>query len=242
MLSQQRYSRSHALLRRLARRLLRWRYRNFRPESQRERTVRVAGLQLLVLPGVFSPALHFTSRVFARFLSRLGAIPRGGTVLDLGTGTGVLAIVAARSGAARVVAVDINPAAVRCARSNAARNGAQSVVEVREGNGFGPVDAERFDLVVCNPPYFRGEPKSLAERAFLGGPNLEWFTNFGRELHNHLHTGGHALISLGDAAEIDSILRLLGGCGWRIEQVARRDILVEIIYLFKLTPDVEKTA
>jgi hypothetical protein len=50
------------------------------------------------------------------------------------------------------------------------------------------------------------------------------------------------LISLGDAAEVGAILRLLRGCGWRVEQVARQDILVEIIYLFKLTLDVEKQA
>ncbi|MEP6776174.1 MAG: methyltransferase [Chloroflexota bacterium] len=243
MQPQESYARSHAPapIRRLARRLLRWRYRNFEPHSQPEKLVRVAGLRLRVLPDVFSPAIHFTSGVFARFLSQPSVVPRGGDVLDLGTGSGLLAIAAARSGARRVVALDISPAAVGCARSNVARYGIQSVVEVREGDSFGPLEGERFDLVVCNPPYFRGEPKSLAERAFLGGLHLEWFTKFGRDMHNYLNTSGHALISLGDAAEIDTILRLLRECGWRIEQVARRDILVEIIYLFKSTPNVEKT-
>src|SRR6476469_10674989 len=98
MLPQQSYTRSHAPLRRLARRILRWRYRNFRPDSQPEQSVRVGGLQLRVLPGVFSPALHFTSRVFARFLSQPGVVPEDSSVLDLGTGSGLLAIVAARSG------------------------------------------------------------------------------------------------------------------------------------------------
>lgn len=242
MLLQQSYTRSQAPLRRLARKLLRWRYRKFQPESQPERSVRVGGLQLSVLPDVFSPSIHFTSRVFARFLSRPGVVPQGGSVLDLGTGSGLLAIVAARSGARRVVAIDINPAAVHCARANAARYGLQSIMEVLEGNSFTPVAGERFDLVVCNPPYFRGEPKSLAQSAFMGGSDLEWVTNFGRELHDHLNQRGHALISLGDAAEIDTILRLLRECGWRIDQVSRRDILVEIIYLFKLTSDVEKKA
>lgn len=204
--------------------------------------MRAGGLKLRVLPGVFSPSLHFTSRVFARFLSRPGVVPQGGSVLDLGTGSGLLAIVAARSGAGRVIAIDINPAAVRCAGSNIALYDLQSVVEVREGDGFSPVQDDRFDLVICNPPYFRGEPDSVAERAFLGGRNLEWFTSFGRDLHAHLNPGGRALIVLGDAAEIDTILRMLHECGWRIEQVARRDILVEIIYIFKLTPDVEKKA
>jgi methylase of polypeptide subunit release factors len=144
--------------------------------------------------------------------------------------------VAALSGAGQVVAVDVSPEAVKCASLNVARYGLGQSIEVRQGDGFVAVASERFDVVLCNPPYFRGEPATLAQRAFLGGSNLEWFTNFGRDLHYHLNSGGHALISLGDAAEIDLILSLLRECGWRVDEVARRDILVERIYLFKLTP------
>ena len=75
------------------------------------------GLPLVVLPGVLNPALFRSSGVVLEALDG-GAVPAGATVLDLGTGSGVLAVAAARS-ARSVVAVDINPAAVRCARINA---------------------------------------------------------------------------------------------------------------------------
>ncbi len=91
-------------------------------------------------------------------------IPPDASVLDLGCGTGVVSVFAAQQ-AGRVVAVDINPAAVRCARINALLNGVEGTVEVREGDLFTPVADERFDVIVFNPPYFRGQPRSSFERA-----------------------------------------------------------------------------
>ena len=171
------------VLRRAGKRLLAWRYRRFTPESEPDRVVKIAGLRLHVMRGVFDPSMHFTSGVLARFVMSPGAIPLDISVLDLGTGTGVLAIAAALSGAGKVVACDINPAAIESARRNVEDHRLSDIVSVRQGDMFAPVQGERFDLVLCNPPYFRGEPKSMAERAYLAGPNLEWLHKFGNALN-----------------------------------------------------------
>jgi methylase of polypeptide subunit release factors len=71
--------------------------------------------------------------------------------LDLGTGNGVQALAAARH-ARRVVATDLNPRALDFARFNARLNGCEQI-ECRRGDGFAPVAGERFDLIVCNPPF-----------------------------------------------------------------------------------------
>jgi len=71
--------------------------------------------------------------------------------LDLGSGGGVQALLASRH-CQQVVGVDLNPRAVAFARFNARLNGIRNV-EFREGDLFAPVADERFDLVVCNPPY-----------------------------------------------------------------------------------------
>lgn len=75
----------------------------------------------------------------------------GRRVLDLCTGSGVVAIAAAAMGAASVTAFDICPHAVRCSRGNAV--GAGVHVDVREGSWTGALDHDPFDLVVSNPPY-----------------------------------------------------------------------------------------
>jgi release factor glutamine methyltransferase len=222
-------------MRRAGKRFLAWKYRRFSPDSEPDSTVNIAGLRLYVLRGVFNPAVHFTSGVLAGYLKKPGVISVSDSVLDLGTGTGVIALTAALSGAGRVVATDISPEAVRCARLNVKRYGLERVVKVQEGDMFAVVHAEKFDLVLCNPPYFRGEPANMAERAFLAGLSLEWIKRFGHDLHDHLSPSGGSIISLGDAADIAAIVNLLEEAGWSCIEVGRRDIVVETVYLFRLT-------
>lgn len=84
-------------------------------------------------------------------------------VLDLGTGSGIVAIsLALECPAARIVAVDLSNEAISVARNNAGRLGAQ--VKFRIGDWFAPVAGEQFDLVVANPPYVaEGDPHLLRD-------------------------------------------------------------------------------
>ncbi|MFN3324309.1 MAG: methyltransferase [Bryobacteraceae bacterium] len=85
-----------------------------------------------------------------------------GTALDLGCGAGTLALLLS-SDAGRVIGTDINPRAVALAQFNAAANGRENV-EFREGDVYAPVEGERFDVIVSQPPYYPG-----AGQVFLHG-------------------------------------------------------------------------
>jgi methylase of polypeptide subunit release factors len=87
----------------------------------------------------------------ARTLARLTLRHRVGSALDLGTGSGLHALLAARH-AQTVVGIDVNPRALDYARLNARLNGIGNV-ELLEGSWFEPVAARRFDLIVANPPF-----------------------------------------------------------------------------------------
>jgi ribosomal protein L11 methyltransferase len=101
-----------------------------------------------LIPGMaFGTGEHETTRLCAAALERY--VTPSSRWLDLGTGTGLLAIVAARCGAARVLAVDDDPEAVRVATSVVARNGAADRVLVREGSIDERVE-ETFDGIVAN--------------------------------------------------------------------------------------------
>ena len=105
------------------------------------------GTELVVLPGVFPPKAD--SALLAEGL-RLEGVKN---VLDLGTGTGALAIWAAQRGVASVVAVDISDAAVRNAKRNVERLGLRSRIDVRLGSGFDSVaESESFDVILANLP------------------------------------------------------------------------------------------
>lgn len=99
-------------------------------------------------PGLaFGTGQHQSTRLALKLLSE--AIPEGATptVLDVGTGSGILAVAAAQLGASRVHAVDIDPLAVEAARETARRNGVADRVTVEEGS---VPNGQRYDLVVAN--------------------------------------------------------------------------------------------
>ena len=84
-------------------------------------------------------------------------VKEGDQVLDVGTGCGLLGILAAKK-AGGVVAVDLNPFAIRCARENSALNGAQDKMDFVQASLFSALNSGvRFDLILFNAPYLPSE-------------------------------------------------------------------------------------
>ncbi len=220
--------------RRAAKYWLGWKYRAFSPDQAPTRHVKVAGLTLLVEPTVFNPSLHFTSGFFADYLVGASSAVASNRVLDLGTGSGLLAIAAALGGARHVTAVDLNPAAVLAARMNVSLYGLAGRVRVVEGDMFEPVLGERFDVIICNPPYLRGEPTSPGTLAYMAGDTFGWLRRFSRSASEHLDEGGRCLLVLADRTDLRTVLRIFKRDGWRVRQMARRDVIVERLFIFEL--------
>ncbi len=111
----------HGPFRRLLRRLIHFFSYHFILSRGQTRITRAAGFRLTVRPTVFHPRYFISSERFAEFISRLDLT--GKRVIDIGTGSGILALAAARAGARHVIATDINPNAALNATDNAGRNG-----------------------------------------------------------------------------------------------------------------------
>lgn len=189
----------------------------------------VGGMPLIVLPGVFNPKL-FRSGEFLACALGPDRVRESARVLDLGTGTGVAAITAARW-ARRVIATDIHPAAVRCARINVLLNDVAERVEVRQGDLFGPVKDERFDLVLFNPPYYRGTPEDGFDLAWRSNGILE---RFAAGLPGVLAPGGSALIVYStDAAEAD-LPAFFARFGLATVAVVEKDFGNEVFSVYEL--------
>jgi len=208
-----------------------WHYRLF--SRRRIALEQIDGLSTLVLPGVLNPRAMRTGEFFA---SQLGSsiVKPGMTVLDMGTGSGICALAAARH-ARRVVAVDINPAAVRCARVNCLLNALEERIEVIEGDLYGPLRWQRFDLVLFNPPFIRAAARDDADRAWR---SLDVAERFAAGLAEHLTPDGYALVLLSTYGDPQHFVWEFRGHGFSLEVTARRTYINEKLTLLRVTPAV----
>lgn len=142
--------------------------------------------------GVFSP-------VRGEYLDLVAEAPLPSEALafDIGTGTGVLAAILARRGVRRVVATDMDPRALVCARDNLQRLGLAERVEVVAADLFPP---GRAPLLVCNPPWLPARPTSPLEHAVYD-PDSRMLKGFLDGVCEHLSPGGEAWLILSDLAE-----------------------------------------
>ncbi|MGI5883997.1 MAG: class I SAM-dependent methyltransferase [Candidatus Spyradocola sp.] len=143
-------------------------------------------VRIAAAPGLFSP--QAADRGTLAMAAQVELRP-GQRLLDLGCGAGLIGIAAAKVlGEEAVVLTDVDPAAVRCARENAVRNGVPGV-QIVQGDALDAVDATGFDWILSNPPYHAdfSVPKRFIEKGFnrlkLGGSlvmvvkRLPWYRN-----------------------------------------------------------------
>jgi release factor glutamine methyltransferase len=200
------------------------RYDDFRMEW-------VQGMPFVVTPSVFNPKVPRTGEFLASQLdSRL--VQRDWEVLDMGTGSGICAVFAARY-AGHVVAVDINPAAVRCAGINALLNHLEHKIDVRHGDLFAPVSEERFDLILFNPPFVQGSPRDDRDRAWRSNDVAQ---RFAAGLGAKLKPGGCALVLLSTYGDGRVFLDEFRRQHFEISVLAERRFVNERLTIFRLVP------
>jgi len=146
--------------------------------------------------GVFSPVRgEYVNLVAAAPLPLTGQAEF--VAFDIGTGTGVLAAVLARRGIERVVATDLDPRALACARENVRQLGLSERVDVLQADLF---PEGRAALVVCNPPWIPARPSSPMENGIYD-PESRMLRGFLAKLPDHLTPGGEGWLILSDLAE-----------------------------------------
>lgn len=160
------------------------------------------GFELIIDPKrAFGTGYHATTQLMAEWLE--DKVRAGARVLDIGTGSGILAMAALRLGATSALAIDHDAEAIECAREYAVVNGFGEELELRVAE-LAELDREEFDLVLANL-----DRNSLVK-------------HFGC-FHRFVKSGGCLLISGLQRDDESEITELLGAAGWMLMDQSRRD-------------------
>jgi release factor glutamine methyltransferase len=221
-------------LRRLFRNSVHYLSHKFILNRRSTRTVRAAGFRLVVYPTVFHPKLFLTSEFFARFLATTNLA--GKRVADVGTGSGILALAAARAGAT-VVALDINPKAVKAATDNFCANGlSDRVTAIRSDLLSALAPDPSFDVIISNPPFFSGEPRDIADRAWVAGPGYRDIMSLFEQARQRLKPSGKMYVLLSSDSDLHFLGQLIARAGFRARAVTAFSIIIESMIIYELTP------
>jgi release factor glutamine methyltransferase len=174
-----------------------------------------------ILEHVYEPAED--SFLFAENLN----VRRGCKVLDMGTGCGILAVIAAKK-ASQVVAIDVNPHAVKCAKNNAEINDVDNRISFVQGDLFAPLRIRKeFDLILFNAPYLpsqKNEKDSWIGWAWAGGTSgRDVIDRFLCEAPKHVRPDGEILLMQSTLSDVKQTLCNLERSGLEANVIAKQD-------------------
>jgi release factor glutamine methyltransferase len=174
------------------------------------------GVEITVLPNVFSPKYFTDSEWFAKTVSKI--VGRS-SLLEVGSGTGIIALSAALRGA-EVVALDINPDAVKNTKLNFEKYNISR--EVLLSDMFDSLDKnEKFDFIFWNHP-FNNWPEKVDQVLLLAGLDYKYcaLSRYISEAHKYLVTEGRLLLGTGNNADLDSIEQIAQKNGYKMKNIA----------------------
>jgi release factor glutamine methyltransferase len=225
--------RTQGPVRRFLRRSIHFLAYHFILGRRRTRVTSAAGFRLRVRPTVFHPRYFISSACFAEFIGRLDL--RGKRVADIGTGSGILALAAARAGAEYVLAADINPHAALSAAENAHINGLGERVGAVGSNLLSALAPRPlFDVILSSPPKHAGEPRDLADRGWHAGPHYRDIAALFEEARERLKAGGRLYVMVSSDTDLALFGRLIERAGFSARPVFERSIVIESFIIYEL--------
>jgi release factor glutamine methyltransferase len=224
----------HSFFRRLLRRSIHFFSYHLILNRKRSSITQAAGFTLSVRPTVFHPRYFISSECFARFIGSLDL--SGKCVADVGTGTGILALAAARAGAKHVVATDINPNAALAAASNARDNGFAGRVTAVCSDLLSAFERRPlFDVILSSPPKHAGEPRDLADVGWHAGESFRNIAGLFQQSSERLKPGGRIYVMVSSDSDLEFFATLIERAGLQARITREHSILIESFIIYELT-------
>lgn len=150
-------------------------------------------------------------------------------VLDIGTGSGVLVLIAAKN-ASNVLGVDIDEEAVKIANKNAKSNGIRNV-EFKKSDLFKNIES-KFDVIIFNPPYL---PVENENKIWSGGKTgRKIIEKFAKNVKNYLKRNGRIYLVISSLTGVENVKKLFKEKGFKVKEKASKKIFWEKLVVFEI--------
>jgi release factor glutamine methyltransferase len=190
-------------------------------DSKREKgpySAIVLGKKFVVFPNVFSPKYFKDTEIFAKNLP----VEKGEEFLEIGSGTGIISIFVALRGAKRVLAIDINPSAVKNTKENVRIHKLQKIIEVRKGNLYASLKKnEKFDTIFWNTPFGLIDKKIISNlEKSVYDPWYKSTEKFIKQASKYLKNNGRLFIGFSSTlGKLDLIKKFAREFGFKLKLV-----------------------
>ncbi len=195
----------------------------------RTRVYRYKDTKLDIPPQVFHPGFFFSTQLLLEYINRLPLL--GKNFLELGCGSGLISIVAAKKGA-KVTATDISTIAVESLKKNSRQN--KVGIEIIKSDLFQNIPKQEFDIIAINPPYYEKQPLTEQDHAWFCGENGEYFSGLFDSLADYIHAETEILMVLFEDCSMEMIAGFAAKNGFTLNCVYSKKNMLEKNFIFKI--------
>ncbi|HEX2684591.1 MAG TPA: methyltransferase [Ferruginibacter sp.] len=192
------------------------------------RSYRYKDIMLEIPPGVFHPGFFFSTQLLLQYISNMPLNAKH--FLELGCGSGLISLVAAKNGAI-VTASDINPLAIDSLKNNSRQN--KIKLEIIGSDLFENLTG-KYDVIAINPPYYKQDPVTYGDHAWFCGSHGEYFSRLFASLDKHIHNDSEVLMVLFDGCDLEMIKDFAITNHFRLNCVYSKQNMLEKNFIYKI--------
>jgi release factor glutamine methyltransferase len=196
---------------------------------RKDRNYSYKGIKIKVLKGVFHPGLYFSTKVLLNYLSNFEFVDN--QFLELGAGTGLISIFAAKNGAI-TSASDFSPLAIKNLLLNNKLNNLS--IQIIESDLFDNFPPKLFDIIAIQPPFYPKDAESIEELAWFCGSDFKFFRKLFKQIGNFTNSSGKIIMILSDDCKIDFISQIANENGFEMLPVFEKKVMWEWNYIFRI--------
>ncbi len=189
------------------------------------------GIKLNIPPEVFHPGFFFSTRLLLQYIQKIPLDKK--RFLELGCGSGLIAISAAKKSAI-VTATDINTVAVAALKTNSEKNNVD--IGIIASDLFNNIPAQVFDIIAINPPYYKRQPINAKDHAWCCGEHGEYFSALFAALGGYIHRQTEVIMVLFDGCDMGMINAFAAKNNFVLKLMQRKKNLLEENFIFKIQP------